>query len=500
MLTARDAYLVLRLALLAIVLATFTHTSADPDLWGHVRFGGDTIAAHGVPRVAPYSFTADRPWINHEWLAECLMYVAYVGAGGTGLILLKIVLLIGMVGAVVFVLRRCAIPPIAADALCGLVLIATLPQATDVRPQLFSLVLFAWLLALLSRSAEGRHSLLWLVVPMMALWANLHGGWLAGVGTVVLWAAVGLMTNAPAPERAIACVIAVAAVAATLANPYGWHLWMFLRETVGFGRPNIVEWQPVYRLLPFAPGVPLIWLTLAIATILAVRSAFLTRSLEPRAVAIVTALAVASFRVNRLLAFFAIGISMLMPAPLTTAAGLTRPDRSRAPTASPAAAAVLAAIGLIVFAGGITLSVFNSRCVVMDSEESPEPQVVALVKERGLHGRMITWFNWGEYAIWHLSPAIAVSMDGRRETVYSDAVIGEHETFYTRPDERHVILDRLEPDYVWLPSSLEVVRRLQSDGWVPLFSGNRSVLLGRRAADPSIYTPAAVAVRCFPGP
>src|SRR4029453_18571776 len=34
--------------------------------------------------------------------------------------------------------------------------------------------------------------------------------------------------------------------AATLATPYGVGLWRFLRETVGFSRPDISEWQPVY--------------------------------------------------------------------------------------------------------------------------------------------------------------------------------------------------------------------------------------------------------------
>jgi len=34
-------------------------------------------------------------------------------------------------------------------------------------------------------------------------------------------------------------------------------------------------------------------------------------------------------------------------------------------------------------------------------------------------GRMATWFDWGEYAIWHFGPAVKVSVDGRTSKVIS---------------------------------------------------------------------------------
>jgi hypothetical protein len=47
---------------------------------------------------------------------------------------------------------------------------------------------------------------------------------------------------------------------------------------------------------------------------------------------------------------------------------------------------------------------------------------VTRIKEAGVAGKMVVHFDWGEYCLWHLGPAVQVSMDGRRETVYSDAV------------------------------------------------------------------------------
>ena len=60
------------------------------------------------------------------------------------------------------------------------VAIATMPQM-EFRPQLFTFVLVAAMLAILARHNYRRAAPLWLVIPMMALWANLHGGFIMGM-------------------------------------------------------------------------------------------------------------------------------------------------------------------------------------------------------------------------------------------------------------------------------------------------------------------------------
>ena len=87
----REALLELVFAVMVVTVLAFagSRTVADLDLWGHVRFGQDILAAHSLPRQDPSSFTSDRPWVNHEWLAEMLMAGAYTVAGSAGLIALK---------------------------------------------------------------------------------------------------------------------------------------------------------------------------------------------------------------------------------------------------------------------------------------------------------------------------------------------------------------------------------------------------------------------------
>ena len=56
-------------------------------------------------------------------------------------------------------------------------------------------------------------------------------------------------------------------------------------------------------------------------------------------------------------------------------------------------------------------------------------RAVALLKDSRAEGNMICYFDWGQYALWHLGPQIKVSMDGRRETVYSDEIYQQNINF-----------------------------------------------------------------------
>ena len=98
--------LLVHLALGIFVLVIVTSTLVDPDLWGHLRFGHDVIAAGAIPHRDVYSFTSDRPWVDHEWLAEVLMYAAYATGGIGGLIAVQAGVALATLGVVLWSLRR----------------------------------------------------------------------------------------------------------------------------------------------------------------------------------------------------------------------------------------------------------------------------------------------------------------------------------------------------------------------------------------------------------
>jgi hypothetical protein len=146
---------VLRIAVWCAFLVIISFTSADPDLWGHVRFGMDILRNGTVHQVDTYSFASDRAWVNHEWGAEVLAGWAFIAAGNPGLVVLKLLI----VGSVLLLLNTAlriqgVTSGFLRDVTAGVAIVITLSQAHHVRPQLFSLLLFAVLLSSLV-AADG---------------------------------------------------------------------------------------------------------------------------------------------------------------------------------------------------------------------------------------------------------------------------------------------------------------------------------------------------------
>jgi hypothetical protein len=237
---------ILRVALWSAFLVMLTFTSADPDLWGHVRFGADIVRHGSIHQVDTYSFTSDRPWVNHEWAAEVLSAWAFGNMGSAGLVSLKLLILGSVLLLLNATLRKEGVRAgFARDVTAGIAIVITLAQAHHVRPQLFSLLCFSALMTCLLAVRRGARRWLLGLPALFAAWANLHGGWIVGGGVVVLWTAALLMSGERRQALLLMAIGALSA-AATLATPFGFELWRFLSETVGFSRPEISEWQSIY--------------------------------------------------------------------------------------------------------------------------------------------------------------------------------------------------------------------------------------------------------------
>ena len=464
------------------ILALVAQARADPDLWGHLRFGQDILASGSIPREASYSFTADRPWVDHEWLAEVAMAAAY-RAGAMGLAALLAAVAASTFLVIAIVVSRAGVGGPASVGLLAVAVLGTSPQLMTVRPQLFSFLLLAVLLLLLG-AAERRAALLAATPLLFALWANLHGGWIVGLGVLGLWAMVAAWKRVVAPWHAAAAV--AAALAGTLCNPYGHGLWSFLLETVRFGRADIEEWQAVWEqplhLLPWALSLG----------VLALGCARLKRDRWRTLPAF--ALALLSFKVARLGGLFALA------AVASAAPGyrdLGRPFRVPAPPLRDIL--VVAALCLVGVGGALLAASRTATCLPLMTDRefgTPEAEAAVFMTQNRVSGRLVTWFDYGQYAIWHLAPRVQVSYDGRRETVYSTQVQQSHRRFYAG-DAAYA--RRLQAAYIWLPKRLPVVGRLLDDGWHLAFTGSRSVVLA--ASDRTFVQPAAfTGPRCFPGP
>jgi hypothetical protein len=428
------------LSLGAILLSV---TRTDPDLWGHVRFGLDWLRSHRLPAVDPYSFTQDRPWINHEWLSEAMMGAAFQAGGAAGLVLLKAAVMSGAIAVLLSRLRGAS--PLLSAAVALAAIVGTLPLSATVRPQVWSVLGLALLAPLLDGPRpDGRRVLL--SAALFAVWANLHGGWITGGAVVAVHVAI---RGTRAPGEAIRWLaLGAASLGGTLLNPYGVGLWRFLATTIRLSRPDISEWQP------FGPGEPAImWVSIVVPVVLMGLLAR-RRGTRPRSetIAVVCVMVLAGLRISR------IAPLILIPALAFLAPWIARAwGKLGALTVNGrAGAAVLLLPGILaVLATPAPVSRLLSCLPIRDRWA---PDRVAAASLIAAEGRLWTTFDWGEYSIWHFGPALRVSIDGRRETVYSGELVEWHRAVERGDTAALQRLADLAPEYVWLPASRQAAR------------------------------------------
>lgn len=472
-----------RLAAWIAAAVVCARAGVDPDLWGHLRFGLDLVRDWRLPSVDPYSFTQDVPWINHEWLSELLFALAYQAGGVAGLLLLKTAILAAAFALIAQVARR------ADDRyvfwVLAITFIGTTRAAATFRPQLWTILG----LAVLANMLACRRRLVWLPL-VFVVWANMHGGWIVGAAVATLWTC-GRIIDTRAIRAQLPALAAIgASIAATILNPYGWRLWTFLLSTVRMER-DITEWRPLWEGADFQPA--LFWfVTVGIVAATAV--------LHWRRMTWATALPVTWIGVNALL------VGRLVPlfselAILVVAQAWHVPETSFAPRVSRSAGKtdgrIFVNVAVVALAWLFT-AVGEWRCLPINDTWTPDLVTAGALASPQAAGRLVVPFNWGEYAIWHWGPRLRVSIDGRRETVYSNEMLALQTGIASGRPDGIAYLERVRPEYAWLsmPESAAVAEWLTAHGYRIDVQTDRAFVATR--SDLSQLAPGPPASGCFP--
>jgi hypothetical protein len=254
-------------ALLAIGLAAFSPELLTQDFW-LALVSGREIAQHGLPTADHLTVMASgHRWVDQQWLAQFFFYeIARIGGIGAAAAfsLFAAAAALSIAGFTAYQRGASPITILLFLLLCG----AAAPPGMQFRTQSLALPLFSLTVWLLVRDPNAeRRSTLW-VLPVLCLWANLHGSAVLGASLVAVYGLQALIRGArgPARTRAFGCV--GLAPLALLASPYALSLPGYYRMMLvdpPFGR-EIQEWQ---RTTP--RGLTAIFfLLLAIALVLVV--------------------------------------------------------------------------------------------------------------------------------------------------------------------------------------------------------------------------------------
>jgi hypothetical protein len=467
----RDLLQLLTVAIvMSAVVAALSRTEAEPDLWGHLRFGLDFLRDGRIAWTDPYSYLSEgRLWINHEWLSEVIFALAWEFGKVWGLVLLKVSMGISIFICVYWFLVTQSLNPLRAGILSLLSFYLLNPSIGTVRPQLFTVLFFSLVFLILVRAESKQYRLLWFMPLIFLFWANLHGGFLAGLAILGLWMFLHLLKDKKSWKDIIPPL--AAAILASFINPYGPGLLVFLLKTATVPRPEISEWQPLLILskLGFA------YLILLFISILGIL--YTSKKRESILIAIFVFLALLPFTAVRHIPLFSLG-AIYFAGPYIADCWNSKGQTSNKIKSS---STILLSIGLIV--GIILLNVYAYTQIgeiKVQGEFSYPISAVSLLKQSGVSGNLAVNFNWGEYVIWHLGDKIKVSIDGRRETVYSQKIYTENLSFTYGSGEWDKLLKETRTDLALVVNNSAADNLLKlSPDWSFVYEDNVSSLFAR---------------------
>jgi len=425
--------LVLRLTMVGLAwLALFPITSVDA--YYHLATGRRILDSGAIPRVGVGSATfGDRPWHDNEWgfqvvaaslaraeMDETGVWVLTPGSR-TRLIALR-ALCLGLTLAVLAAHMGAA----GVDALTrsvGLVLAAFLTFGNlfwTLRPQIFGYLLLAVTAWLVERDRAAKRGSAAALLAVVALWANVHGTFVVGIGLLATeavgeWLDVARRRN-PVASRARArrlTVVTLLSPAAACLNPHGYH--QLLHPFLYLFRPEIyrgnAEWtSPDFLHLPLLVATA----ALLVVSLVARGSG---RSADVLRCALFFVLAGSAIRHLPLAAIVWVPI---LAAGLTAAASRggrlrrllpTGPDGRRMVARLASAGAIVAVIVLLSGAKFVgVVPRFDERPV----SPMPEREVRRIASHRP-PGTIFNSYRFGGFLMFRLYPQDVVFMDGRND-------------------------------------------------------------------------------------
>ena len=389
---------ILLVSLAGIVLLTvFGPSLVVGDTW-LTLVAGREIAEHGLPRVEHVTLLGEgATWTDQQWLAQLAFYGAHQLAG-MRLVVVADVLLVLLALALAVGAARSSGASSRSTFLIGLLAVLAGPWGWTIRAQSTALPLFTgllWLLVDAARTGVRRRTLL--ALPLLVLWANLHGSVVLGAALTMLLAGVTLVRRRGA-EPLLPALLLVGAPLCVLATPYGWDIVAYYDlMLVDAPFADILrEWQ---WSSPSATTA-LFWLLAAAAVGLLARRRCRSR-LDLFALLVLAVTFVGAVQAVRGVIWFALACAAILPVALDGI--LTRPD--------PSSRRVNLAISLAGLAGLVAaLLVAVARPPAWFEQEWPDERVAAIrAATRDPSTRLFATDGTADWAIWRIPTSAAGS-------------------------------------------------------------------------------------------
>jgi hypothetical protein len=469
------------LVLFAIAIADLRQLS-DPDLWMHLLSGRELLAHGSQPSINIYSYSAPNfRWLHHEWLSEAITSALFDRFGPYGLKILKFLCTAGTISFIVLAESESGAPMGVQAAILLLAAVIMVP-AMQFRPQIFDFIALSAIGALLCRHNWRGSAPLWLAIPIIAIWSNLHGGFFVGLVAIGVYGAATLLQDiytGRGPRRGLA-IVAITAVAAastlcTFLIPPARETWYTLVYSIQNPTTSstIMDWKPLIASLTSAP-VGSLQRKYFVLVLCFFSAAFVSAILTPKGkdaplVAVAALLLVTAFEAQRNITIATIAI---VPVFANHLGRLLRPrEITNAPSTRAMARAGRWVMEILIAASALLFMLYSGVLTPGIDASGYPADAIRFMNRHKLAGNVLADYAWGGFVIWNGGPGTKVFIDSRYDLGYSPEVIRDFIEFdEDKPGAAH-ILDTYPNNFVLIRRQWPSVKLMDSrHDWRLIFS------------------------------
>jgi hypothetical protein len=466
---------------LLLFISLFSRTAADVDLWGYLAFGKVFWESGYFPYQDIFSYTPTKSlWVYHEWLTGIIFYPLLKYSGAAGLQLFRYVIAVLTIYFVyAAAVKKGGSPLLTLAVLSPAMVLFSFGYSIVVRAQIFTYLFFILTLFILESARRNQKwfVLLWLI-PIQLFWCNLHGGFLAGLGLISLYA----LGDALSAKKFMPFVIIfIPATLITLLNPYGVEYWTFILDATTMPRPEIDEWMSVAKALRTNYQVVPIIFFIVLSALCFLLYMFRLRNYFTE-ILIIAAISYLGYKHVRHTIFLGLLAAVYMPVILSE----IRKDyfsKLPLPLSSWGFALLLAALLLYshwFISPSWPVKFIPSFNITASTAYYP---IGALnwMKKNNISGNVLPFFGWGEFLIWECHPKCKIGMDGRYETVYQEEVYIEYFDFLMGRKNWQEFLNKYPHDLVLIKPGVRIhTLMLEHTSWKNVYSDTTASLFLRK--------------------
>lgn len=447
-----------------VYLLTFAVNLPDNDLWARLAVGSIFFQTGHVLKHDIFSYLPTKDlWIDHEWGSSVVFYFFVKYMGEWGIFALKALILTAIFILIIKIINMQKERERNSAGVFYFTFLAfsLLPGVVSlIRCQMFSYLFFTLWVYALEKIRKGENRFIWVFPITMLFWVNMHGGFLTGIGLIIIYA-TGELLNRRNPLKYLGILALIIPV--TLINPYGLNFWHYMIDAAFMPRPYIPEWQPISLGGPFHTfsGIKIHSLAgfviFALLTLMAgARMLIRKEKTDWTQIIIIILLLYMSVRHQRHAEFFILAVSglfyhqyvdLFVPVQKFIKNNVTD-------NAFEIWSRIRYGFGYVLLA---LISIYFlpqfSHSIVVDPISYPVGSI-EFIKQNNISGNLATTYNWGSYAFWKLYPQCRVLIDGRYEEVYPDDVFNVAMQFSEHKGDWQAALRNYHADVVIIPKSI----------------------------------------------